>query len=128
MLKSASSEGAGGTLCGHPRWPPLAAGSLPPQSRGGWGREEPGQVTESCGGLASLSFPAAPPRQHPPPPCGFPLTSFNFICLEGSSVCPHYLLLPLAWSPTPTPGPRTCTEGCEINALKPNTRLVPDDL
>lgn len=84
-------------------------------------------MMESSGGLASLSFQLPLPRQHPTSTCSFPLTSFNLICLEGSSVCPCYLLLPPAWSPAPTPGPRTCMEGCEINALKPNTRLVPGD-
>ena len=32
-----------------------------------------------------------------------------------------------AWSLVPIPGPRACPEGHEINALKPNTRLDPDD-
>ena len=32
-----------------------------------------------------------------------------------------------AWSPAPTPGPRASTEGHEVNALKPNTHLDPDD-
>lgn len=132
MLKSASSEGAGDTLCGHP--PPPRPSVAPtgcglPSSPKSWGL---GQGRAGAGDGELWAWPPSPsqlppsPATTPPPPCGFPLTSFNLICLEGSSVCPCYLLLPLAWSPAPTPGPRTCTEGCEINALKPNT-LVPDD-
>lgn len=95
MLKSVSSEGAGGSRVAtppqDPRWPPLAVGSLPPKVLGP-GQEGLGQVTVRSRGLASPSFPAP---QHLTPHCGSPLTSSNLICLEGSSVCPCYLLLPL---------------------------------
>ena len=72
-----------------------------------------GQVTVRSWGPGSPSFPAAPALPTPTFACGSPLTSFNLICLEGSSVCPCYLLLPSAWSPAPAPTwpPGACMGG-----------------
>lgn len=113
MLKSASSEGAGDTLCGHP--PPPRPSVAPtgcglPSSPKSWGL---GQGRAGAGDGELWAWPPSPsqlppsPATTPPPPCGFPLTSFNLICLEGAlSVHVIYCYpLPGLLPPHLAPGP-----------------------